>query len=51
MLETLPKTKFNISVTFVLLFANAFSFDQSKILLFGKRLTVYQATKLQPCLN
>ena len=38
MFFTLPKTTFNISVTFVLLSANAFNLDQSKILMFGKEL-------------
>ena len=41
----------SISVTFILLSANAFNLDQSKILLFGKKLTLYQTTKLYTCLN
>ena len=36
--STLPKTDFNFSVKFNLSSANAFSFDQSKNLLFGKEL-------------
>ena len=35
MFSTLSKTNFNFSVTFILLSANAFNLDQSKILLFG----------------
>ena len=38
MFSTLPETNFNFSVTFILLSANAFNLDQSKILLFGKEL-------------
>ena len=37
MFSTLPKTNFYFSVTFILLYANAFNLDQSKIL-FGKEL-------------
>ena len=36
MFSVLPKTNFTLSVTFILLSANAFLLDQSKILLFGK---------------
>ena len=35
----LPKTNFNFSVTFILLSAKAFNFDQSKILSIGTDLT------------
>ena len=38
------KRKFIILVTFHLSSANAFSLDQSKILSFGKELTLYQTT-------
>ena len=39
MFSTLPKIIFNFSVTFILLSANAFNLDQSKILSFGKVLS------------
>ena len=42
----LPKTNFNFSVTFILLSANAFNLDQSKILLFGEEL---KSLHLQDC--
>ena len=38
----LPKSKFNFSFKFILSSANAFSLNQSKILSFGKELTLYQ---------
>ena len=38
MFSTHPKTYFNFSIAFNLLSANAFNLDQSKILLFGKKL-------------
>ena len=40
MLSTLPKIDFNFWVTFILLSANTSSFDWSRILLFGKGLTL-----------
>ena len=40
MFSTLPKTNFNFSVTFIVLSANTFNLDQSKILLFGKGLNL-----------
>ena len=39
MFSTLSKTNFKFSVTFILSPANAFNFDQSKILSFGKELS------------
>ena len=36
MFSTLPRTNFNVTVAFILLSANSFNFDQSKILLSGK---------------
>ena len=45
----LPRTDFNFSVTFILLSADAFGLDKSKILLFGKELTLSQMTHLRPC--
>ena len=38
MFSTLPKPNFKFQLTFILLSANAFSLDQSKILLLGKQL-------------
>ena len=38
--STLPRTNFHFSVTFILSSANAFNLDQSKNLLFGKKLKV-----------
>ena len=38
MFSTLSKTNFNFSGKFILSSANAFSFDQSKVLSFGKEL-------------
>ena len=47
MFPTFPKTNFNFSFTFILSSANAFNLDQSKILSFGKGLSLYQTTKIQ----
>ena len=41
MFSTLLKKSFNFSFKFMLLSANAFNLEQSKILLFGKELTCY----------
>ena len=41
MLSTLPECNFSFSFTFILWSANAFNLDQSKILSFGKELTLY----------
>ena len=41
MFSALLKTNFNCSVTFILSSANAFSLNHSKILSFGKELTVF----------
>ena len=38
MFSTLPRTNFNFSITLILLSANAFDLDQSKILSFGNGL-------------
>ena len=38
MFSSLPKTNFNSLVTFIMLSANAFNLDQSKILSFAKEL-------------
>ena len=38
MLSNLPKTNFNLSVTFILLSANAINLEQHKNLSFGKEL-------------
>ena len=38
MFSILPKTNFIFSVTFILPSANAFNFNKSKIMLFGKEL-------------
>ena len=45
MCSTLSKTESRILVLFILSSANAFYLDQSKILSFGKELTLYQMTK------
>ena len=45
MFSTRPKTNFKFSVTFIVLSATAFNFDQSKTLSFGKELILYQTTK------
>ena len=42
MFSTFPKQNLNFSFTFVLLSANAFNLDQSKILSFGKELKCLQ---------
>ena len=47
MFSTLPKTIFKFSVQFILLSANAFNLDQSKILLFGKELKRYLVGTLE----
>ena len=41
MFSNLPKRNFNFSVKFILLAANAFNLDRSKILFFGKELTFF----------
>ena len=41
MFSTFPKTYFHFLITFILLVANAFNFDQSQVLLFGKELKKY----------
>ena len=47
MFSTVPKTNFNFSVTFILLSANAFNLEESKILTFGKRVKHKQLKKLE----
>ena len=42
MFFTLPKANFSFLLTFMLLSANAFNLDKSKILLCGKELTILQ---------
>ena len=42
MFSTLPKPNFYFSVTFILLSANAFNLDQSKNLLFGNKVFLYE---------
>ena len=44
MLSTLPKANFKFSVTFILSSANYFNLDQSKILSFGRELTLSHAS-------
>ena len=46
MFSTLPKP-YNFSFSFILLSANSFNLDQSKILSFGKELTRYQTTNFR----
>ena len=48
MMSTLPKTSFNFFVKFILSSENAFNLDKTKILSFGKELTLSQMTILDP---
>ena len=50
MFSTLPKSNFNFWFTFILSSANAFNFDQSKILSFGKELTEMGQVTIYPLL-
>ena len=42
MFSTLPKPNFSLSVTYILLPANALNLDQSNTLLYGRILTLYK---------
>ena len=46
MFSTLPKRNFNLSFTLILSSANTFDLDWSKILSFGKELSLYYHTML-----
>ena len=47
MFSTLPKTNFKFSVKFILSAANAFNFDQSEILSFGKAVKTASITSVK----
>ena len=47
MFSTYPKTNYNFLVTFMLSSTNAFKLYWSKVLLFGKELTISQTTNFR----